>query len=143
MKDVFGPSGYRMYAEAFGRCHTRFHASVSNPATVTSRLVRCACDLLKEVRDYGEEPEDVLTQAATARLAAHEGWSQLQEIFEMLLGRDAVPILAAALDMSERAVRNALTNPEARYEPHFRVIAFSLAALRKRGVETCVLTPVA
>lgn len=133
VKALLGPGGYRVYAEALGRAPTTFHASVSNGTTLTSRLVVLSCQQLKQAQLCGESAERILLQSAHAFFPSLDDRSGLQCALETCLGADACGLLEASLEMSPAALRNAVSRSEARYHPHFRVIATAMLALRRHG----------
>lgn len=135
LQGLFGLSGYRAYAMALGRGHTTFHANVSNPATVTSRLVALSCALIEQASQQGERPHALLQTSAQVIYPDLYGRNGLELALESVLGEGALQTLGDTLGMSLRAVQNAVVRREARYNPHFRLIAVTLIALQKRGAE--------
>ena len=69
LKDLFGPSGYRLYADALGRAPTTFHASISNAETLTSRIVEFTCHYLMMARDAALDPAAIIDDAGQTQFA--------------------------------------------------------------------------
>lgn len=63
IQQLFGRSGYVTYARAIGRCPTTFNRSVSNPSTVTSKLVIVVCELLSLAKEAGHCPIRLLDRS--------------------------------------------------------------------------------
>ncbi len=141
IKGLFGRSGYRTYASALGRVHTTFHANVSDPTTTTSRLVATSCRLLQQARENGENPLRLLLMSAGTHYPDLPGQSGLRVALEAYLGDGALDKLATAMGMSSKALDHAISCPEARYNPHFRLIAVTLAALVRHGVSPDLTPP--
>jgi hypothetical protein len=129
LKDLFGPAGYRHYAEALGRQPTTFHASVSDGTTLTARLVGTSCALLQEARSAGLDPAGLLSQARTSPLSDRP--QGLGIALRCTLGPEVIGLPGGHFGMSVRSVVHAVPSPGARYEPHFRLIAKTLLALRR------------
>lgn len=143
LKDLFGPSGYRLYADALGRAPTTFHASISNAETVTSRIVEFTCHCLMIARDAGINPQSVLqdagqTEFALMALDQNDRRTDLQMALMAIWGEDALDRLGKHLGMSAPAIRNAVARPGARYEPHFRLIAKTGLMLKRKGREVAL-----
>ncbi|RWR30560.1 hypothetical protein D2T29_12880 [Sinirhodobacter populi] len=132
MKDVLGPGGYRIYANAFGRSPTRFHASISNPNTTTSRLVALACQVMLKARDAGISPTEIVRDAASIECGG-EGAASLRVQLETLLGVRDVERLRMAAGASEACFAKALDKPTARHAPHFKAILSALRLLSQQG----------
>lgn len=140
LKDLFGPSGYRLYADALGRGPTTFHASISNSETVTSRIVALTCHYLLMARDAGISPQTILqgagqTQFALMALDQDDRRTDLQMALVAVWGDHALDLLGQHLGMSSAAILNAVARPGARYEPHFRLIAKTALTLKRKGRE--------
>lgn len=133
LKSLFGPSAYRIYAEAIGRCPTTFLRNVSDASTVTNRLVLTTGALLEQLKASGTDPLVILTQCKTLYIPQMFNKSWLHATFEDLLGADAIPELSRTQGMSAEAVLRAVQKPGARYEPHFRLMALTMLALRTHG----------
>lgn len=133
VKHLLGRGGYRVYAKAIGRAPTTFHSSVSDPSTITSRLVILSCDLLQQAETCGENAERILSQSGQAFFPSLDGRGGVQIALEACLGAEASERLQERLDMSPASVRNAVSRSDARYHPHFRVIATAMLALRHHG----------
>jgi hypothetical protein len=129
LKNLFGPAGYRRYAEALGRHPTTFHASVSDGTTVTSRLLGTSCALLQYARSAGLDPDDLLARACFSPLPDLP--QALGIALRCTLGPEAIGLLAEHFGMFVRSVAHAVSSPGTRYEPHFRLIATTLLALRR------------
>ena len=129
VKELFGPNGYRIYAEALGRQPTTFHASVSNPDTLPSRLVILTCKIMAEAKERGLCPRQMLAQLSEEPVLNTE--DGLSMSLQFTLGTDAVNLLSIALTMSRKAVIHAISAPEARYQPHFKLITVALLMLKR------------
>ena len=132
VKELFGASGYRLYAHALRRHPTRFHASISQPETTTAHLVELSCRLLCEARRAGFDPARLLVQSST--FASGRPSDSLCHELTDALGPEAVSILARQLAMSRKAILHALSKPGARYHPHVRLIVSVIANLRAKGL---------
>lgn len=133
LKGLFGPSAYRVYSDAIGRCPTTFSRNISDKTTVTNRLVLTSCVLLGQAKSVGIEPTTILQQYASMYVPQMARKSWLQATFEDLLGPEAMHHLSLSQSMSIEAVARAIQLPGARYEQHFRLIALTMLVLRDRG----------
>ncbi|MGN0932065.1 hypothetical protein [Falsigemmobacter intermedius] len=133
LKALFGPSAYRIYAEAIGRCPTTFLRNVSDPTTITNRLVLTTGALLEEAQAAGTDPHSILTQCRSLYIPRTLNKSWLHVTFEDVLGQDAIGLLSGTQRMSVESVLRAIQKPGARYEPHFRLMALTMLALRAQG----------
>jgi hypothetical protein len=131
LKDLLGPSGYRIYATSIDRQPTTFNRSVSTP-TVTSRIVKVTCAALRAAEDHGADPKMILGRARHAYFPGTENKSGLQAMLESQLGPDVVLELATLLDVTTLTIKRALEEG-ARQEPHFKILALALEELRKRS----------
>lgn len=139
LKGLFGPSAYRVYSGAIGRCPTTFSRNISDKSTVTNRLVLTTCALLDQAKSAGIEPTTVLQQYANMYVPQLAKKSWLHSTFEDLLGPEALQYLSATQLMSIEAVSRAIQRPGARYEPHFRLIALTMLVLRERGFPATIM----
>jgi len=133
IKELFGPSGYRIYSAALGRCPTTFNRNVSDERTLTSRLVLTSCKILRSAKAAGLCPHMLLDQASRIYIPTTGRKSWLFTTFEEILGDAAIAQIAAHFDMSTEAVVRAINRDGARYEPHFRVMATAMVALKQKG----------
>lgn len=134
LKALFGPSAYRVYSDAIGRCPTTFLRTVSDASTLTNRLVLTTGALLQQARACGMDPHQILMQCRTLYIPQMLNKSWLHATFEDLLGPDAIEQLSKTQGMSVDAVLRALQKPGARYEPHFRLMALAMISLRSQGL---------
>lgn len=90
LKGLFGPSAYRVYAGAIGRCPTTFSRNISDRTTVTNRLVLTTCALLDHAKAIGIEPTAILQQYSSMNVPQMARKSWLHSTFEDLFGTEAL-----------------------------------------------------
>lgn len=133
IQQLFGRSGYVTYARAIGRCPTTFNRSVSNPSTVTSKLVIVVCELLSLAKEAGHCPIRLLDLSNIAPFPSVGTKTGLQQALEDQIGPDAVDQLARHLDLKADSVLRSVARVGARNEPHFRIMAIAMIAMKRSG----------